>query len=93
MAKAFEQFKDPEEIRDFGINWAPGIGTKTITASTWSVVLGTVAIDDDDHDTTTTTVRLSAGTLGETCKLLNQVTLSDGEQYEQTVQLKVKARI
>jgi hypothetical protein len=92
VAKKWAQFKDPEEIRDFGINWAPDIGTKTITASVWSVVTGTVSIDDTDHDTTTTTVRLSGGADGETCELLNHVTLSDGEEYEQTGVLKIKER-
>jgi len=92
MAKKWEQFKDPEEIRDFGIDWSPDIGTKTISASVWSVVSGTVVIDSDDHATTTTTVRLSGGTAGETCSLLNHVTLSDGEEYEQTGQLKIKER-
>lgn len=92
MAKAWAQFKDPEEIRDFGINWAPDIGTKTITASTWTVASGTVVIDSDDHDTTTTTVRLSGGAADETCELLNHVTLSDGEEYEQTGKLKIKER-
>ncbi|RWB66560.1 hypothetical protein [Mesorhizobium sp.] len=92
MAKTWAQFKDPQEIRDFGIDWAAAIGTKTITASTWSVVAGTVVIDSDDHTTTNTTVRLSGGTVGETCQLLNHVTLSDGEEYEQTGQVKVKQR-
>lgn len=92
MAKKWAQFKDPEEIRDFGIDWADAIGAKTITASTWTVISGTVVIDSDDHDTTTTTVRLSGGTADETCSLLNHVTLSDGEEYEQTATLKVKER-
>lgn len=91
MAKAWAQTKDPEEIRDYGIDWSQAIGTKTITASTWDVVSGTVVIVSDDHDTTTTTVRLSGGTLDETCEILNHVTLSDGEEYEETGKVKIKA--
>lgn len=92
MAEKWDQFKDPQEIRDFGIDWAPDLGIKTIATSAWTVVSGTVIIDSDDHDTTTTTVRLSGGTAGETCGLLNHVVLSDGQEYEQTGQLKIKER-
>ncbi len=92
MAKTFDAPKDPDEIRDYGVNWSPDLGTKTIAGSTWSVVEGTVVIDVISNTTTTTTVRLSGGTLGETCSLLNRVTLSNGERLDQTCKLKIRAK-
>ena len=98
MAKTWDAVLDPDEIRDFGVNWLPqitdnrGIVVKTITASTYSVESGSVQILDQSFTTTNTTVRLSGGMLGEICNLLNTVTLSDGERYEQTCQLRVAER-
>lgn len=88
----WEAPKDPEEIRDYGINWAPDIGNRTIVGSVWSVVSGSVAIQIDSHTDTTTTVRLTGGTADETCSLLNHVTLSNGEEYEMTCKLSVKSK-
>lgn len=88
----WEAPKDPEEIRDFGVNWAADLGSLTISTSTWSVVSGTVVIDSDTNTNTTTTVRLSGGTLGETCVLTNHVTLSDGQELEQSGKLHIRAK-
>lgn len=92
MAMTWAAVKDPEEVRDFGINWAADLGELTIVTSAWAVVSGTVVIDSNVHDTTSTTVRLSGGTLGETCLLTNHITLSDGQQVEQSGKLKIKAK-
>lgn len=92
MAKTWEAPKDPEEIRDYGIDWSDDLSGLTITASVWTIVEGTVVMDSDSFADTSTTVRLSGGTLNETCLLLNHVTLSDGQQIEQTCKLKVRAK-
>lgn len=98
MTKTWDAVLDPDEIRDFGVNWLPqitdnrGIVVKTVTNSTYSVASGSVQILDQSFTTTNTTVRLTGGALGEICNLLNTVTLSDGERYEQTCQLRVAER-
>lgn len=93
MAKTWAAVKDPQEIVDFGVDWSADLGTKTIVASVWSVVSGTIVIDDGTvFDDTTTTVRTSGGTVGETASLLNHITLSNGEEWEQTGNIKVKTK-
>jgi hypothetical protein len=93
MAKAWLEDKDPDEIRDYGVDWTPQLlSGVTITTSVWSVASGTVVIQAQSHTETNTTVRLTGGKLGEICNLLNTVTLSDGESYEQTCQLAVQSR-
>jgi hypothetical protein len=92
MAKTWSAPKDPDEIRDFGVNWAPDIGDQTIASSVWTVTVGDVVIDDDSKTDTTTTVRLSGGTLGETCELLNHIVLDNGEEPELTCKLKIRAK-
>src|ERR1044071_2636418 len=103
MAKTWEEPKDPQEVADYGINWMSRLGTtKDIQTSVWTRVSGTVVLGDDDfsNDDTdangdpakTTTIRLSGGTVGETCELLNHLVLSNGEEFEQTCKLRIKAK-
>lgn len=98
MTKTWDAVLDPDEIRDFGVNWLPQLTDKknavikTIITSVWSVETGSVQIVAQTYTNTNTTVRLTGGTLGEVCNLLNTVTLSDNERYEQTCQLRVAER-
>lgn len=92
MAKTWDAVKDPDEIRDFGIDWSADLGALTISTSVWTVIEGTVVINSNIHDATSTTIRLSGGTLGETCLLTNHVSLSDGQQLEQSGKLKIRAK-
>lgn len=85
--------KDPDNIEDFAVDWAdrlvPG---DQINGSTFTIVSGTVVIDDSDFDDTTATVWLSGGTADETCSILNRVTTVGGRQYDCTKTLKIKER-
>ena len=90
--KTFTAVLDPDEKRDFGVDWSAQVGTGEIVDSAWSVTSGTVEIVNDVFTATTTTVRLTGGAVGENAELLNHVTLADGQEYDQTVKLKVRAR-
>jgi hypothetical protein len=81
--------KDPDAIRDYGRDWSSDIGDQTISSSVWTVVEGAVIIDAQSHDDKSATVRLSGGTAGETCLLLNHIVLSDGQEDERTTSLKI----
>lgn len=91
MSKTFDSPKDPDDIRDFGVDWTLDIGDNTITSSTWTVVSGDVVIETHSWSDTSTTVRLSGGSVGKQ-SLLNRVVLSDDEQFDQTCILTVKER-
>jgi hypothetical protein len=92
MPKSWESPKDPQEVRDYGIDWSGDIGAATIQSSAWAVVSGTLTLVGNDFDDTTTTVRVSGGTLGQTCELLNHIVLSNGEEAELTCKLKIRAK-
>lgn len=84
--------KDPQDVRDYGIDWSADIGAATIVASTWSIVSGTITIVLDDFETTATTVRLAGGTAGESVQLRNHVILSDGQEADQTGTIDIQER-
>lgn len=81
--------KDPDAVRDFGINWAKDIGTATISSSEWTVVSGAAVVDSDIFDDTTTTARISGGVDGSTCIFNNHIVLSDGQEDDKTCRLKI----
>jgi hypothetical protein len=89
--------KDPDEVLDYQLDWAdderPRLEAgETITSSAWSVVSGTVVIDDDDSVGGVTTVWLSGGEAGEACVILNRVTTSEGRTYDQSCRLRIRTR-
>lgn len=90
--------KDPDAIRDFGIDWTQDIGDETITGSTWlldgetwpgAADLEKVA---SSFTGTNTTIRLAGGVLGTTYLVTNHVVLSNGEEDDWSQKLKIKAR-
>jgi hypothetical protein len=86
--------KDPNEVLDYDINWAPQLGTGELLASSvFSVVSGTVEIDSDTYDADgVTTVWLSGGAVGEACIILNRVTTSEDRTYDQSVRLRIRSK-
>lgn len=93
MSKTWPSGKDPDEVKDYVVDWSALLGTDTISTSTWSVVEGVaLTIDSDSNDDTTTTVWLSGGTVGSNCELLNRVTTAGGRTYDQTCKLKVRSK-
>lgn len=86
--------KDPEAIRDYGLDWTPDIGTAVIVSSLWTVVSGsdTVVVERSSYTDTNTTVRLSGGVAGEVVSLLNHIVMDDDEEDEQTMILTIKER-
>lgn len=93
MALSWPAVKDPDEIKDYRLDWTDLLDGDTISQSVWSVASGTgLVIDSQSTTATTTTLWMSAGALGETYDLLNRVTTAGGRTYDQTVKLKVRAK-
>lgn len=84
--------KDPDAIRDYGMDWSADIGDATIASSQWYIDEGTVTNVQASYTDTTTTIRVSGGTDGEIAKLRNHVVLSNGEEDEFTGLLTIAER-
>jgi hypothetical protein len=70
--------KDPDEIKTFGVNWAPYLGTGlTIVAAEWELPPG-LTEEDSDFTTTSTTIQLSGG-VEDDIEPISVVTLSNGD--------------
>lgn len=80
--------KDPDDILDYGINWAARLGTDTISASTWIVEDG-ITQDSASFTDTTTAIWLSGGTAGVTYDITNRIVTAAGRQIDQTVSIAV----
>lgn len=84
--------KDPNEVVAYRVDWSERLDDDTIDTSEFSVVSGTVTIVEDVDSPTSTSVALSGGTLNETCEILNRITTTGGETFDQTVMLRIRKR-
>jgi hypothetical protein len=93
MSKAWPP-KDPDEVLDYDINWAPRlVSGDTIASSTFSVPVGDVVIYDGTPFTATATkVWLSGGTANTECRVNNRVVTAEGRTMDQTVKLRIQER-
>lgn len=89
MALSWSAPKDPDEVKDYGIDWSALLDTDTISTSTWTLPSG-ITKDSDSHTTTATTIWLSGGTAGESYSILNRVVTVGLRTYDRTVKLKMK---
>lgn len=93
MALSWPAVKDPDEVKDYGVDWSPMLVEDSLATSTW--IVGdddTLTIDSQSNTDMTTTVWLSGGTEGITYQVLNRVTTAGGRTYDQTIKLKVKTK-
>lgn len=101
---AFPKYShDPEAVIQYGWNWSPYCGERTITASTWDVPTGITAGDDDfsnsmtfDDGTTGPGTGIWLGpvdtatvAVGSQLTITNHVTLSDGTEDDRSFVLKI----
>ena len=93
MAEIWDAPKDPDDVKDYEVDWTNRLPSDTITSSTWTVAIGTgLVIDSSSFTTMVTKVWVSGGSAGVTYELLNRVETAGGRIYDQTMKLKVKAR-
>lgn len=92
MALTWPSPKDPNEVKDYGLDWSALLGDDTITTSAWSVDDAGLTIGTTSNTTTATTVWVSSGSPGVTYSLLNRIITAGGRTYDQTVKLKVRTK-
>ena len=83
--------KDPDEVLDYSLDWAPRLIDDTISTSLFIIPDGIVA-DSSSNSPTETIVWLSGGTLGATYTITNRVVTAQGRTMDQTVRLRIRAR-
>lgn len=88
--------KDPQDKMDTGIDWdANDFLTNratTIATSTWTVPTGLTSVTSSIVTSTKALVRLSGGTAGADYTVTNHVILANGEEYDRSILIKVRAR-
>lgn len=89
--------KDPNEVLDYGFDWArPGRSRledgETLTNSVFVVEAGDVVIDSQSYVATgRTTVWLSGGTPGVPNTIRNRVTTSEGRVFDKSAKLRIRS--
>lgn len=85
--------KDPSEVLDYDINWAPRLGTDTILTSTWLIPAGvSLAINSNSFTSQRTKAWLSGGIALQTYILRNDVTTLGGDTMYETVSILCKVK-
>jgi hypothetical protein len=93
MAISWPAPKDPNDIKDYALDWSPKLPDGDILiGSEWFVVDETqsLVIDSSSFTDTLSTVWLSEGDESSAVEVLNRVTTQGGRQYDQTMKLKIK---
>jgi hypothetical protein len=90
MALVWDAPKDPDEIKDYVLEWALLLIADTIATSIWIVPSGIVK-NSDSHTNDTTTIWLSGGTAGAKYLFTNRITTTGGRTYDRTVKLTMKS--
>jgi len=84
---------DPDDVKDYGVNWATHLDGDTISTSSWAVESGTATIDSSGNTSTATTVWLSGATpVGSTLQVRNRITTAGGRTLDWTLHILVDAR-
>jgi hypothetical protein len=82
--------KDPDEIKDYVVDWSDLLGEDTIAASIWIIPDGLTKTSDSNTGATAT-IWLSSGVAGTSYALVNRITTAGGRTYDRTIKLKVKS--
>lgn len=82
------RYKDPDEIVNFGIDWADYLGSETITGSGWTVPSGITEVSSS-FVATQATIKLSGGALGTTYRVTNRINTSAGETVDQSIDIEI----
>jgi hypothetical protein len=80
--------KDPSEVLDYQIDWAPVLESDSIATSIWTAPAG-FAVGSTTNTATTSTVWLSGGNAGSHL-ITNRITTAGGRTFERSVSLKVE---
>jgi hypothetical protein len=100
MAYKWSAKFDPDEVKDYVVNWSAILDGDVINGSTWEIPSEAVGLtkDSDTYNDTTTTIWLSvtspdtnrATLAGNTYGLLNTITTIGGRTLQRTIKLGIK---
>lgn len=82
--------KDPDAVKDYGVNWLAWLGSDTIATSVWSVPAGITEVSESET-TTASTIWLSGGSAGEDYELVNRITTAGGRTEDRTIVIPVRS--
>jgi len=83
------QFKDPNEVLDYQVDWTAALAGDTISTSNWTVPSG-ITQDSAANTTTTATIWVSGGTDGTRYDLTNRITTTAGRTFDRVISLFVR---
>lgn len=85
--------KDPDEVLDYELNWAPRLAGDVIDSSIWIIGPDSVLVkNSDSRSDSFTVIWLSGGTVGTTYELTNRITTANGDTMDQTVLLQITVK-
>lgn len=87
--------KDPDDVKDYSVNWAPQLDPyeDTIESSSWPVVTPTgLSILTHTFNDTSTTVWLEEGELDTNYQLTNRIVTAGGRILDETITILVRKR-
>lgn len=85
MALEWQARKDPDDVKDYQLDWSGRLSDlENISSSEWLVPEG-VTMESDSFQDRRSTIWLSGGTAGERYRLTNRVRTSEGRTYDQSV--------
>lgn len=82
--------KTPDEILDYGWDWASWLGGDTIQASVWVIDAG-LAVPAQGNDSASATLWAGAGSLGARYKCANRITTAGGRTAARTFYIEIIA--
>lgn len=86
--------KDPDAVRQITIDWSDLLGTKTISAATWTIPSG-LTKESESNTTTTASVILSGGAVNAEYNCICRITFgstSPAEQDDRTIKVIIKQK-
>ena len=90
--KTWPAVKDPDDYKDYGIDWTKALAGDPIVSSVWSVDVGDGALILDQLSNTNTVaiVWIRAGSADVDYELRNHIVTEGGRQFDRSVKLRVK---
>ncbi|MDE3017309.1 MAG: hypothetical protein KGI29_10410 [Pseudomonadota bacterium] len=82
------KYKSPNEIELFGVDWTDRLGSATLVTSTWTIDPALTQVLAG-FTPTQTSIKVSGGALGQVCRITNQVTTTNGETLEHSIDIEI----
>lgn len=96
MPLSWSAVKDPDEIKDYELDWSPLlVDGDILVSSSWTIISSgsSLVVDSSSFTGTLSSVWFSGGeTSLSPIEILNRVETQGGRTYDQTMKLKIKVK-